>query len=341
MEHADPGERSAHDVIVGMARGLLVAKALQVAAELGIADLLASGPRPVAELAAAAGCHPRALRRVLRALASQGVFRDVGEGRFENTPRSEVLRAEQPGSVRDYVIQATSNGTMRAFLDFREVVRTGKHSFAAGSAQSPFELMRRKPGYATTYSRAMMAKGAPAVAALLEAYDFSACRSLVDVGGGNGHVLAAVLERYPALRGVVLEQPPMAPCAREHLASRGVADRAEVAEGDFFAAVPAGHDTYLLKNVLHDWDDEDAARILGSCRAAMAPGARLLVLEAVLRDDNEASPAKWIDLHMMTVLGGLERTEPEWGALLAATGFRLTRVVPLRGAISALEALAE
>lgn len=340
MEQGGPAERSAHDVIVGMARGLIVAKALQVAAELGIADLLATGPRGVAELAAAAGCHERSLRRVLRALASEGVFRDAGDQRFENTPRSEVLRQGVPGSVRDYVIQATSNGTMRAFIDFRDVVRTGQHSFAAGGAQSPFELMRRKPGYAATYSRSMMAKSGPAVAALLEAYDFSACASVLDVGGGNGHVLAAILERYEALRGAVLEQPPMAPCAREHLAARGVRDRAEVVEGDFFAAAPAGHDLHLLKNVLHDWSDEDAARILRTCRAALAPGGRVLVLDAVLRDDNHPSPAKWIDLHMMTVLGGLERTEPEWSALLDATGFRLARVLPLRGAISAIEGVA-
>lgn len=325
-----------------MARGLLVAKALQLAAELGLADLLAAagGPLPVAELAAATGCHERSLFRVLRALASQGIFRDVGGGRFENTPLAEALRADLPGSARDAVIQATSNGTMRAFMGFRDVVRAGKPSFEAGGAASPFELMLRKPGYARTYSRAMMAKSAPAVAALLEAYDFAPCRSVVDVGGGNGHVLAAVLLRHGHLRGVVLEQPPMAPCAREHLATQGLEGRAEVVEGDFFVAVPPGHDTYLLKSVLHDWSDEDAARILRNCRAAMAAGARLLILEAVLLDDNGPSAAKWIDLHMMTLLGGLERSQPEWSALLDDTGFRLERVVPLRGSLGAIEAFA-
>ena len=340
MAQASPAERSPHDVIVGMARGLVVAKSLQLVAELGIADLLAEGPRTAGELASAAGCHERSLFRVLRALASQGVFRDEGEGRFANTPLSEVLRSGVPGSVRDFVTQATSNGTMRAFMGFRDVVRTGKPAFTAGGAASPFELMQNKRGYSATYSRALMAKSAPVVAALVDACDFGALRSVVDVGGGNGHVLAAILERHPHLRGVLFDQPPMVAHARDHLRELDVFERIEVMEGDFFRAVPAGHDAYLLKNVLHDWGDEDAARILGSCRAAMPAGSRLLIIEAVLADDNQPSPAKWIDLHMMAVLGGLERSEVEWRALLAASGFDLERILPLRGSTSALEAAA-
>jgi SAM-dependent methyltransferase len=286
------------------------------------------------------GADERALYRLLRALASHGVFREGEGGRFENTDLSTVLRADVPGSVRDYVIYAANDPNVKAWMRFDEVVKTGKPSFSAANGCTPFEYLRANPPYAQLFSRAMASLSPPELTAALDAYDFSTCGSIVDVGGGYGHVIAAILGKHADLRGAVFDMSVVTGKARELLAAKGLTDRCAILSGDFFESVPTGYDTYLLKHVLHDWSDAESARILANCRAAMTPGKRLLVLDAVLGEGNEPHPAKWLDLHMMTALGGLERTEAQLRELLLATGFRLERIVPTRALVSFVEASA-
>ncbi|HXJ32676.1 MAG TPA: methyltransferase [Candidatus Eisenbacteria bacterium] len=336
--HGNPGP-SPVEAVLQLSTGVWTAQALWAAASLGVADQLASGPKTRDELARAADAQPRALYRVLRALACLGVFAERADGRFENTPQSEFLRSDVPGSVRDYVIFAGQPWHLAAFADILHSVRTGEPSGERAVGKPLWEFFATDGEQGRIFNAAMTGIIGGRAMAVRDAYDFSGVRTLVDVGGGHGLLLATVLAGNPSLHGVLFDQPHVVDGAGPTISRLGVQDRTAIVGGDFFREVPEG-DAYVMSHIIHDWDDEPSVKILRTIRRAAEPGARLLLVEAVIPAGNAFSFGKILDLEMLALPGGLERTESEYRALLAEGGFRMTRIVPTRSSSEIVEAVA-
>jgi hypothetical protein len=300
---------------------------LYVAAKLGIADLLADGPQPIDALAAATGTQASALFRVLRALASRGVFTHDAEQRVALTPLAALLRSNVPGSLRAMVAFSGSPWLWQAWSHLLEGVQTGQTAFDLAHGMSFFAYLAQHPDAAAVFNQYMAEAPLHRHAVIATAADFSGMRRVVDVGGGHGASLSAILHAHPALRGVLFDQPQVVAGAHDHLLAAGVADRCDIVGGDFFAAVPAGGDAYLLSAILHNWDDDRALQILQNCRRAMAGHGKLLVAERIVPEGNAPSQAKLVDVNMLVQHGGQQRTEAEFRALFARAGFQLTHVV--------------
>lgn len=324
---------------IQMATGYWVSKAIYVAARLGVADLLTGGPRTVEQLAAAAGAHAPTLRRLLRALAGVGVFREEADGRYGLTPMAEFLRADAPGSQRGFVLHVGESPSWMAWDGLLESVRTGESAFRAVHGEEVFPYYAAHPESNEPFNAAMTELSNVVSAAVTEAYDFSRFRRIADVGGGRGALMAAILRATPGARGVVCDQPEVAAAALAALEAAGVAGRCEYAGIDFFESVPGGADAHVLKWIIHDWDDERALAILRNCRRALADGGRLLMVEAVVPEGNEPSFSKQMDLQMLVMTGGRERTAAEYRALLARAGFEMTNVIPTKSPVSIVEAV--
>jgi SAM-dependent methyltransferase len=322
--------------LIRLFRGFWVSQAIYVAAELGIADLLADGPRTADDLAAVAGAHAPSLYRVLRLLASEGVFAEAEDGRFELTPMAAALRRDA-GPARLQVLFLGREASWRAAGSLMHTVRTGEPAFERVHGVDFFEYYRRHPDEWALFDRLMVANTAPVARAIAAGYDFSSVGTVVDVGGGLGALAIGLLTTHPHLRGVVFDQPAVAAGAGEAIAAAGLADRCRAVGGDFFAAVPEGGDAYVVKFILHDWDDERSLAILRACRRAMRPDGRLLVVELLVPPGNAPSFAKTQDVNMLINLGGRERTEAEYRALYAASGFDLTRTIPVQGELHIVE----
>jgi predicted O-methyltransferase YrrM len=312
--------------------------AIGAVAQLGVADALASGPALPADVATRVGAEPSALERVLRALADAGLFQKLDDGRFALTPLGETLRADVPGSVRRAAIIATDEWHWRPYGHLAHTLRTGEAGFRPAHGCGFWDYLERHPESAAMVDASMARIASARAAVLARAYDFGGVTRLVDVGGGHGALLRHVLQAHPHLRGVLLDRPSVIEEARAQLAEAGLADRCELAVGDFFRAVPAGGDAYVLSWIPHDWSDEESVRILANCRAAMGTTGRLLVLQLVLPPAGVPHPpsaaetlARTVDLEMLAVVGGRERTEAEFRALFARAGLALTRVLPLEG----------
>ncbi|MBI3359783.1 MAG: methyltransferase [Chloroflexi bacterium] len=322
-----------------LVQGWMVAKALQAVAELGIADLLADSAKTSEELARATSTNPSALFRLLRALAGRGVFRQNESGLFENTALSEPLRSDSPTSVRDYLIYAPNDGNVRAWMRLMSVLQTGEPSFAEANGCELWEYFQQHSDLGERFNRAMTTLASGNNRMVLEAYDFSPFKTLIDVGGGQGQLIAEILKAHPHLRGTLFDLPAVADGARAHLTAQGVVDRCEFVAGDAFTSIPAGFEAYVLKNVLHDWSDDRCAVLLDRCRAAIPPHGKLIIVDAVMVPGNDSHPAKWFDLHMMVALGGRERTEKEFRNLLQRVGFTLTMAKSLPAPIGIVEAI--
>ena len=315
--------------------GAWITQGLAVAAELGLADLLADGSLSVEELAKRTGANGGGLYRLMRALAGVGVFERDADGRFALTPRAGMLRSGVHGSQRDFasMMGAEFQATWGELL---HTVRTGEAGFQKRFGAPFFEYMTRHPDRHRIYDDAMTGVHGGETGPMLAAYDFSRFRTVVDVGGGKGLLLAAVLDRHPAVQGILFDLPAVADRARDVLSGSAVAGRCRVEGGDFFAAVPDGADAYVLRHVIHDWEDRDAVAILRRCREAMHSDGRILVVEMVIPDGNRPHFGKWLDL-MMLLVGGRERTEEEYARLFTEAGLRLTRIVPTEAEISVVE----
>lgn len=331
------GGPSLSEALRRMIHGYQMSQALYVAASLGLADLLADGPRSVEELAEYAEAHAPTLHRLLRLLASLGVFAEDDAGRFGLTPLAECLRSDVPGSQRAWAIMACGPSFWSSWAELLHSVRTGETAFPKVHGMSNWEYRAQHPEEAAVFDAAMTANTALQSAAVAGGYDFSKFGVLADVGGGQGLLLATILARNPSMRGILFDQPQVVTGAPELLARAGVADRCDVVGGDFFESVPGGADAYLLKSVIHDWDDKQAVEILRACRSAMTAGAKLLLVEYIIRPGNTPDPAKFIDLLMLVMNGGRERTADDFSRLLAAAGFRLSNVAPTGGALSVIE----
>jgi len=323
----------------GLVTGYFISRALYAAAALDVAELLAASPRSAAELAKELPAHAQSLHRVLRALAASGVFREDEAGRFRNTPMSELLRAGTPGSLRDLVLLMGDETSWRSWEGILDGIRTGEAPFELAYGERFFDYLQGHPEAAAMFDRAMASASLTTNAAVVDAYDFSRLRTLVDVGGGVGSALCSILEANPLLQGTVLDLPHVAERAEAFIAEHRMIVRCGFAGGSFFEAVPADADAYFMKHILHDWGDAECLLILKACRRAVHADSVLLICERIVPPGNEPSSAKLIDLHMMmTNHGGKERTEAEYRDLLASGGFRLERVVPTATPWSVIEA---
>ncbi|WP_433505755.1 methyltransferase [Pseudonocardia halophobica] len=327
-----------HATLMAVARGYQRSQALAVAAELGIADLLTE-PRPVVDLAAATGTDAPALYRLLRALASIGVFHEDDEQRFSLTAMGRLLRRDHPWSIDPAVRMFCADYQWRAWGELGYSVRTGGNALVHTLGTDVWEHRRRDPAQGELFDAAMRTMATSYAPGVLAAHDFGKYAVVADIGGGTGAMLTAILAAHPHLHGILAEQPEVLPRAARQLAAAGVADRARLVECDFFDEVPTGADAYVMLRVLHDWPDDAAAQILRRVRAATAPTARLLVIDAVVGPPNEDPQTAFLDLMMLVSAGGRERTEPEWRDLLASAGFRVGTIVPAGPGRSVIEAV--
>jgi SAM-dependent methyltransferase len=329
--------RNTEETLNRMIVGSWLTQAIYVAAEIGIADLLAAGPRTADELARDTGTHGPSLYRVLRALTSIGLFNEEIDGRFSLTPMGELLGSDTPGSKRPLAIMAGSE-FYRSWGGLLTSVKTGDSAFDKVFGKPFFQYMSMNPDRWRIYDSAMTAVHDSETLPVLDAYDFAPFRTIVDVGGGNGRTLAAILRRHPDARGVLFDLPSVANRAEEVFAGVGLSDRCSIVGGNFFDSVPASGDAYLLRHVLHDWNDDEAISILANCRDAMRPGGRVLVVETVIPSGNEPCFGKLLDL-MMLVVGGRERTQEQYETLFSAAGLRLTGIVPTAHEVSVIEGI--
>ena len=323
----------AETVLTQVILGSLASQAVYVAAKLGIADLLVNGPKPVDELAKATETDAPSLYRVLRALASLGIFTEQDNRIFAMTPNAEPLRSDVPNSLRDVAIFMRQDWHWEVWGKTLHSVRTGKSAWTEIHDGEVFEYFEKNPEAANIFNRAMSSFSGLATKAVIEAYDFSGIETLIDIAGGHGRLLTGVLEAYPSMRGVLFDLPHV-------IAGATRRDRLEFATGDFFKSVPSGGDAYIMKHIIHDWDDERALTILKNIKKAMKPGGRVLVVEAVIAEGNNRDFGKLLDIEMLVSPGGKERTAAEYEELFNRAGLRLTRIVPTKSPYRVIEAVA-
>jgi hypothetical protein len=317
-----------------------ISQAAYIAAKLGIADLLAVNPKPVAELAAASETDERSLYRVLRTLAMAGIFRETEQKVFANTSVSETLRSDAPNSLRDAAIWFGEEPHWRVYGEMLYSVRTGKAAWKRVHGQEAFPyIFETNRELGDIFNRAMTSFSGTTIPAIIEAYDFSGVGVLADVAGGYGHLLAGVLNRYPQMKGVLFDVPYVLEGAPDLLEKKGVVDRVELVRGDFFESIPVTADVYMLKHIIHDWYDEQNIIIMKNIRASMPDDSKILILEMVIPEGNEPHFGKILDLEMLVSPGGIERTETEFRELLADSGFRLNRILPTKSMVSIVEAV--
>jgi hypothetical protein len=335
-------ESKASEQLFQLALGYIPAISLNVVAKLSVADQLSQGPKHVEDIARVCSVNADILYRVMRAVASIGVFRELDHGRFEQTPMSNVLRADHPRSLRPFIVFFPDPLHFRCYASLMHAVKTGETTVKAALGQDLFEYLEDHPEESETFNAGMVSITRQFIPAVLAAYDFGETRVLADIGGGHGSVVAAILQKYPQMKGILFDMDHVVRGAASYLQSAGVSNRCEVVSGDFFKSVPGGADTYIMKNIIHDWDDDRSIAILKNIRQAFGnrPGGKLLLLELVLTPGNEPHLGKWADIEMLALPGGRERTESEYRELFAKCGFRLNRVVPTNSPSSVLEAVA-
>lgn len=331
-----------YERLVELIIGAKVAAALHVVVDKGLADKLARGPRAAEALASEVRIPAERLQRFMRALTQIGLFTEVRDGVFANTEVSEHLRCDVPYSLRNMVMVLDDDAVAKGWRRLPDVLASGRPAFDEVNGMGFFEWIKADAGRSAAMASFMGGIYGPQGPKIAAGYDFGRFSTLIDVGGGNGHVLAAILAEYPQLRGALFDLPPTADVARSFLSERGLAARCEVLAGDFFARVPSGYDAYMLKSCLHDWHDTKAVEILRCCREAMPGHGRVLIVEIVLALGRPIGhPHRLIDLEMMVTLGGKERTEQEFATLLTTAGLRLTAVTPVAGSFfSVVEAIA-
>ena len=335
----NPAERP-ELAILRLVNGYQLTQALSVAATLGLADRLADGARTSDELAREVGVHAETLYRLLRALASIDVFHEEPGRQFRLTELGAVLRTDAPESVRGWAAFVGDPSHWQAWGDLLHSVRSGENAFRHVHGMDPWTLRAQRPEDSAVFDRAMTSLSRQVAEQVIAAFDFGRFSSVVDVGGGNGAFLAAILARNPRLRGVLFDQPHVVAGAGPLLAAAGVANRCEVVGGSFFDAVPRGEAAYVLKAILHDWEDADCLRILRVCRAAMTPGTALLIVERELGPANARWEDKFSDLNMLVAPGGRERATAEYAALVEAAGFRFVGVTPSASGRAVFESVA-
>jgi len=316
--------------------GKWISKPIYVAAELGIADMLAEGPKSIKELAKASRSHQPSLYRMMRALASVGIFSETIDKGFELTPMAEYLKKD---AMRSIALMFNSDWSDKAWGYFLDCIKTGDTAFEKAHGMPVSNWLEKNPQAAEVFNEANAIKAAGSHRAIVDVYDFSSISTMTDVGGGLGALMAEILEANPLMKGIVADIPSVIEKARDFIKDRGLEDRCRLSECDFFKKIPSGSDAYLMSNILHDWSDEQCQIILVNCQNAMKTGARLLIVEMVIPPGNEPSVAKFLDLEMFVITGGRERTEEEFRNLLESSGFKLSRIIPTRENICIIEGI--
>lgn len=326
--------------LLQMVSGAFVSAAIYTAAKLGVADLLKDGPKSTQQLAEETDTDERSLYRLLRSLASVGAFVEMEQRTFANTPITEALRSDVPRSARDLTIWMGEPDHWQVFGHLLHSVKTGKPAWdhVHGEPVFPY-LFNTNKELGDIFNRAMTSVSHEAIGPMLEAYDFSDAGTIADIGGGYGHVLAAVLAANPRAKGVLFDLSVVLEGAPKMMESKGVAERVELVSGDFFEDIPVVADIYILKFIIHDWDDEKNQKILKNIRRNMPDNGKVLIVETVVPAGNEPHFSKIIDLEMLMAPGGLERTEDEFRKLLLDSGLRMTRIIPTQGMMSVVEAV--
>jgi hypothetical protein len=313
--------------IMQLATGYMPTACLYAAAKLKIADLLAGGPKPVSELARASKVNEDALYRVLRAIASLGVFHEAAPRTFANTPISDALRSDAPDSARDTVLFLADPLHFRVFAELMHSIETGGTAFKKTTGLDAFEFFQQNTEENEVFNAAMTSVSSHFVRPVIEMYDFGESGTLADIGGGHGFLLTAILQKHRGLRGIVADLPHVVAGAKPRIASLGLEGRCETVGVDFFQSVPAA-DSYVMKSIIHDWDDARAITILKNCASAMrGKNGKMILIELTIVPGNDPGLAKWIDLEMLAMSGGRERTESEYAELFAKAGLRLARVL--------------
>lgn len=329
-------ETASHQQLDQMITGYWSSQAIYAAASLGIADLLAEGPQTVEQLATATKTNPGALYRLLRALASVGIFAENQQKEFALTPLAEYLRSDVPGSKRALAMMS-GDEHFQAWGEILYSIRTGKTSFDKVFGKPFFDYLPEHPDKAQTFDKAMTGIHGRESDVILKAYDFSEVKTLLDIGGGNGSNIARILQKYPEMRGILFDLPHVVERSQAHIQQAGLVDRCQLISGSFFESVPEGADVYFMRHIIHDWDDEKSLTILRNCHAAMQDNGKLLVVDSVIPAGNDPFAGKFLDLVMLLIPGGKERTAEEFRSLFAQAGFDLTRIIPTESELSILE----
>jgi SAM-dependent methyltransferase len=315
--------------MLGMLRGMITARAVHVAAKFRIADLLKDDTKSITELAESSHTNPVALHRLLSALASTGVFEEVETGHFKNTPLSYYLRSDTSDSLLDAALYWGSDWQWEQWGALDYTIETGQRAFDHLFHMPIWDYLEQHPEDERIFSSGLTSFSRSLVPLIVQSYDFSGLHTVVDVGGGEGDLLVELLQHYPSLQGVLFERPTMLSVAHDHIANAHLLNRCDLMAGDFFQRVPQGMDAYIVREVLHDWDEQHCIDILQSCHKAMRPDSRLLVVEHIAHPDDKRSFTKFLGLQMMLEQEGHERTEDELRKIHEAAGFRIQRIIPI------------
>ncbi len=319
--------------------GFVTTKAIHVAAKLNIADLLAEyGPMDSSELERRTGAHGESIFRLLRALASNGIFKEIENGKFTLTPLAECLQEDSPNSTKAMALSAGSL-FYKTYNEFLFCVQHGGGGWVKALGAPPFEYLQKHPEEGKIFDRMMTDIHGGETQPMVQNYDFSVFKTVVDVGGGNGEVISAVLNKNPDTKGILFDLPEVIQRSRANISASKLSDRCQLIAGNFFESVPNGGDAYILRHIIHDWSDEDAVSILTNCRNAMNPGGKVLVVEAVIPPGNDPHPFKWLDLTML-MINGKERTEEQFEDVFSPAGLKLNRIIPVTPAICIVEGIA-
>ncbi len=325
------------DIVMQLSTGYMASSCLHAVTRLRIADLLRNGPKAVGELAKAASVNEDILYRVLRALASVGVFIESEPRTFANTPPSEFLRTDVPDSVAAMVLWMSDHLHFDVYRDMMRTLSDGKPAIEHVFKKPAFDVIFSNQEIAQSFNNAMTTFSEMVIPAVLESYDFSGIGTLADIAGGHGFVLTAILKKYPQMKGILFDLDHVVAGGGQRIDDMGLASRTELVAGDFFKSVPPA-DSYVMKHIIHDWDDEKAVTILKNCAMHLKPGGKVILIEAVLSAGNEPNLGKWIDIEMFMMPGGRERTETEFRDLFNKGGLQLTRVVPTKSPLWVVEA---
>jgi len=329
-------EVSTHQRLDQMITGYWISQAIYAASKFGIADLLKDGPKTVVELADATSSNADALYRLLRALASVGIFTEGESRHFSLTPLAEPLRSDIAGSKRALALMS-GDEQFRTWAEIDYSIRTGKIAFDKVFGKPIFDYLGDHPDKARIFDAAMVGIHGRESSAILNAYDFSGIGVVADIGGGNGSQMTEILKKHQRIKGILFDLPHVIERAKERMQASGLVDRCKLVSGSFFDTVPEGADAYILRHIIHDWDEEKCLTILRNCHRAMLSASKLLVIESVIPPGNEPFHGKFLDLVMLLIPGGKERTEKEYRTLFERAGFELTRIVPTGTEVSIIE----
>lgn len=325
-------EVAPQETMLSLIGGFWVARSIYLAAQLGVADLFDDQPKTITQLAAATNTDPRSLYRLLRALGSVGIFTEVSDQAFALTPLGATLKSDSPGSMRYAALAQMGDDHSLGWNNGLHSLQTGEVAFDAAAGMPLWAYYAQHPELGQVFSQSMTSMGSAIAQAVAASYDFSGFNTIVDVGGAQGSLISTIMRANPHLKGILFDLP-------EIISNIQVDQKIQPVAGNFFESVPTGGDAYLMRWIIHDWNDEKSSIILKNCHQAMPNDGKLLLIESILPPGNEPSPAKFIDMIMLLMTGGRERTEEEYRALLRSNGFELTRVIPTPSLLSIIEAV--